>query len=128
MNSKVNSRKVYLEIRRSVYGLPQSGKLANNYLRAKLASTGYYKLSYTPGLWKHTSRPVEFTLVVDDFGVKYVGEKNIQHLIQTLKKDSTISKDWTGGFHCGIALKWDYGKRILDFSMPGYTKKVVQRY
>ena len=85
-------------------------------------------MPHTPGLWKHISRPVSFTLVVDDFGVKYVGEKNIQHLIKALKKDFEISEDWEGGLYCGITLKWDYEKRILDFSMPGYIKKVLQRY
>ena len=29
--------KIYLEIRRSIYGLPQSGKLANDFLKNKLA-------------------------------------------------------------------------------------------
>ena len=120
--------KVYLEIRRSIYGLPQSGKLANDFLKKKLAPAGYYEVPHTPGLWKHISRPVSFTLVVDDFGVKYVGEENIQHLIRSLKKDFTISEDWSGALYCGITLKWDYEKRILDFSMPGYIKKVLQRY
>ena len=31
---------------------------------------------YTPGLWLHEWRPIQFSLVVDDFGVKYVGEEN----------------------------------------------------
>jgi hypothetical protein len=26
----------------------------------------------TPGLWTHVSRPISFTLVVDNFGIKYV--------------------------------------------------------
>ena len=34
----------------------------------------------------------------------------------------------TGGMYCGITLKWDYNYRILDFSIYGYTKKVLQRY
>jgi hypothetical protein len=28
----------------------------------------------TPGLWTHKTRPILFSLVVDDFGVKYVGK------------------------------------------------------
>ena len=75
------NRKVYLEIRRSIYGLPQSGKLANDFLQKKFGPVGYHEVPHTPGLWKHISRPVSFTLVVDYFGVKYVGEDNIQHLI-----------------------------------------------
>ena len=62
-------------------GLLQSGNLANEYLEAKLAPTWYYKGPHTLGIWKHISHPVEFTSVVDDFGVKYVGEEHIQHLI-----------------------------------------------
>ena len=32
---KATNEKVYLEIRRLIYGLPQPGKLANDYLKAK---------------------------------------------------------------------------------------------
>ena len=39
---------VYLEIQRPIYGLPQAGKLANQYLRDKLHPHGYYKVSHTP--------------------------------------------------------------------------------
>ena len=64
---------VYVEMRRCVYGLPQAGALAN-LLKERLAPAGYYEVRHTPGLWKHISRPVAFSLV-DDFGVKYVGKK-----------------------------------------------------
>ena len=57
-----------------------------------------------------------------------MGEDNIQHLIRSLKKDSTVPEDWTGALYCGNILKWDYEKRILDLSMSGYIKKVLQRY
>ena len=61
---------VFLEIRRAIYGLPQAGVLANKLLRKRLEPAGYYEVAHTPGLWKHVSRPIQFTLVVDDFGVK----------------------------------------------------------
>ena len=63
---------VYLEMRRAVWGLPQAGILANKLLRKRLRPHGYYECANTPGLCKHVSRPISFTLVVDDFGVKYV--------------------------------------------------------
>ena len=59
---------VRFEIRRSIYGLPQSGKLENEYIPKKIAPHGYYEVKYTPELWKHISRPIQFTIVVDDFG------------------------------------------------------------
>ena len=66
--------------------------------------------------------------MVDDFGVKYTGQYNAQHLINTIKKFYTLSEDWTGGLYCGITLKWEYKHRTLDFSMPGYIKKQLAKY
>ena len=77
---------VYLGIWRSIYGLPQAGKLANEYLQEKLRPHGYYEVSHTPGLCKHISLLIDFSLFVDDFGVKYVGEDNVRHLIDSLNK------------------------------------------
>ena len=57
-----------------MYGLPQAGILANKLLRKRLATFGYIEVPHTPGLWKYIWLPVQFTLVVDDFGVKYVGQ------------------------------------------------------
>ena len=42
-------------------------------------------------------------LVVDDFGVKYVGKENV-HLLKTLKKDYNLDEDWEGSLYCGIKL------------------------
>lgn len=47
----------------------------------------------TPSLWKHSTLPISFTLVVDDLGVKYVRKKSAQHLIDTLRKQYEISTD-----------------------------------
>ena len=72
LESKVYKRYVWLETRKTIYGLPQAGILANKQQREKLEPHGYYKVPHTPGLWQHVTRPVQFSLVVDDFGVKYV--------------------------------------------------------
>jgi hypothetical protein len=58
---------LYLEIRKGMYGLPQAGILANQLLRKRLASHGYTEAKHTPSLWRHDTRPITFTLVVDDF-------------------------------------------------------------
>ena len=85
---KVYKRCIWIEIRRSIYGLPQARKLANEFLRKKLAPHGYFEVKHTPGLWKHVSRPIQFTLVVDDFGVKYTKRKDAEHLLNILEKES----------------------------------------
>ena len=115
---------VWIEIRRSIYGLPQSGKLENEYLRKKIAPIGYYEVKHTPGLWKHRSGPIQFTLVVDDFGVKYTRREDAEHLLGILEKEFTaVSNDWDGELYCGIKLEWNYEEIWLDISMPGYIKK-----
>jgi hypothetical protein len=63
------------------------------------------------------------TLVVDDFGVKYTNQGDVDHLIGSLKKDYELTKDWDGNLYCGIKLKWDYNARTLVISMPGYIIK-----
>ncbi len=119
---------VYLEMRCTVWGLPQAGILANKLLRKCLLPQGYYKCANMSGLWKHIWRPISFTLVVDNFGVKYVGQEHVDHLIWCLKQQYKLTEDWTGNLYCGIALKWDYNVRTLDISMPVYIKKLLLKY
>ena len=70
---------IYLEMHRAVWGLPQAGILANKLLRKRLLPHGYCECSNTPGPWKHKTRPISFMLVVDNFGVKYVGKEHVDH-------------------------------------------------
>ena len=62
------------------------------------------------GLWAHKTRPIQFTLVVDDFGVKYVGKEHADHLLRTLERHYKVTSDWTGAQYIGIQLQWDYAK------------------
>ena len=82
--------------------------MANKLLRKCLALHGYYKCKQTPGLWQHTTCPISFTLVVDDFGMKYTHRSNVNHLIECLKTDYKLTEDWDSDLYCDIKLKWDY--------------------
>ncbi len=97
-----------------MYGLPQAGILAQQLLEKRLNKHGYSQSKAVPGLWTHKTRPISFTLVVDDFGVKYVGKENAMHLINVLKQDYEISEDWEGNKYIGI--------------MPGYINKALLRF
>jgi hypothetical protein len=77
---------VCIEIRKGVYLLKQSGLLANKLLQTRLAPFGYYPARHTPGLWLHKTRPIAFSLVVDDFAVTYVGKQHSDHLRNALLK------------------------------------------
>jgi hypothetical protein len=114
---------IYLEMRRAVWGLPQAGILANKLLQKCLLPHGYYECTSMPGLWKHKMRPILFTLVVDNFGVKYVGKVHVDHLIWCFKQKYELTKDWTGDLYCGIKLNWDYDARTLIFQCRDTSKK-----
>jgi hypothetical protein len=123
LQGKVYKGYLYLEIRKGMYGLPQARILANQLLRKRLAPHGYTEAKHTPGLWHHHTRPITFPLVVDDFGIKYVGNEHAQHVITILEKYYTVATDWTDSLYCGIQLEWDYDypTRHLDISMPKYV-------
>ena len=82
---------VYFKIIRGCYGLKQYGKLANDLLYTRLEKKGYYKAATTPGLSKHTWRPIQFALLMDDFGVEYVGKQHTKHLARVLEQHHEIT-------------------------------------
>ena len=110
---------LYCRIDGGMYGLPQAGKLAHEQLVTRMRNTGYYPVQFTEGLWRHMWRPVSFTLVVDDFGVKFVDKDHALHLLDSLKQWYDVSEDWEGKKHVGLNLKWDYKKCTLETSVDG---------
>ncbi len=116
---------VYCEIRKGMYGLPQAGIIAQELLQERLAKVGYHQSKIIPGLWTHKSRKICFTLVVDDFAIKYTKLEDAQHLIDVLKKDYTITIDWDATKYIGLTIKWDYAKGKVHVHMPGYLPKAL---
>ena len=75
---------VMVDICKGMYSLPQAGILAHNHLTKHLFSHGYREYSNSLGLLKYISRDISFTLVVDDFRVKYSNKNDVIDLITTL--------------------------------------------
>jgi hypothetical protein len=119
---------LYIEIRKGMYGLKQAGLLANQLLQTRLAPFGYYPARHTPGLWLHKNPPISFTLVVDDFAVKYVGKQHAEHLRNARLLTYELTTDWTVTLYSGMTLKWDYKNRTCDISMPGYVSNVLSKF
>ncbi len=129
LRTKVDaSGNVHCEVRRGTYGLPQAGIITRELLEERLLKAGYQQSKITPGYWKHDWRPISFTLVMDDFGVKYIGKEHVHHLTQTPKQHYEIKEDWEGTHYLGITLDWDYKKREVHLSMPGYVERALARF
>jgi len=87
IKNKVNNKGLVLaEVVKGMYGLPQAGCLAYGQLVMHLQHAGYVKSGSTPGLFKYVSKPIQFILVVDDFGIKYQSEDDLNHLLDHLGK------------------------------------------
>lgn len=67
---------VYIKVSKGMYGLPQAGSLGHNLLEFRLNKERYFQSKIVPGLWKHKTRELQFVLVVDDFGIKYMREEH----------------------------------------------------
>jgi hypothetical protein len=66
--------------------------------------------------------------VVDDFGIKYTDKSDVDHLMHVLSQEYVLKTDWTGSKYCGLTLTWDYDKRTVDKSMPGYIERALLRF
>ena len=76
--------------------LPQSGIIAQEQLANRLAEHGYTQSKIIPGFWTHKTRPIQFTLVVDDFGVKYTRREDAEHLLSVIQEYYKVTPDWEG--------------------------------
>ena len=123
LTSKVKNGFVYIEIQKGMYGLPQAGILTNKLLKQRLAKHDYNELKHTPGPFKHDTCSISFTLVVDDFGIKYEGAEHLKHLLSILKSFYDVEVDMSGGLYCGFTLDWQYKDKYVDISMPNYVRK-----
>jgi hypothetical protein len=108
-----------------MYGLPQAGIIAQKLLQECLAKVGYHQSKIISGLWTHKTRKICFTLVVDNFAIKYTKLEDAQHLINSLKKDYNITVNWDTTKYIGLTIKWDYANRKVHVHIPGYLSKAL---
>ena len=97
-----------------MHGLPQAGRIAHYDLLKFLGPYGYQSLRKTTGLWTHDSWPINSTLVVDYFWLKYSGKYHNLHLKSELEDKYKVTIDWEVKLYIGIALKWYFGKGTIQ--------------
>jgi hypothetical protein len=117
-----------VEMRKGMYGLPQAGILAFNQLKTHLTTHDYAPCTHTPGLWTHSTRDITFSLVVDDFGIKYTNHDDAIHLLTALEEMYTVTTEWTRSLYLAMTLNWDYIHSTVNISMPVYVIKALERF
>jgi len=106
-----------------MYGLKEAAILAYEQLRKHLELYSYVPIKHTPGMWRHTTRPITFTLGVDDFGIKY-----FNHLFSALQDKYSITISWSGDSYLGLTINWNYENGYVDISMPDYVPKALAKF
>jgi hypothetical protein len=111
-----------------MYGHPFAGRGANIDLVAHLLTHDFIQDSNIPCLFTHRTRCISFTLVVDDFGVKYNKIDDFNFLVSSLKKKYELHVDLTGAKYIGVRLDWDYVANTVTPSMPTYVAAGIARF
>ena len=99
---------IYFRLDKCLYGHAVAGRLSNKELVKLLKIAGYHESDLVPCLFKHESRKIVFSLIVDDLGVKYVNNEDIQHLIDAISPRWKVKYNPTGDKYIGMNLKWSY--------------------
>ena len=120
---------ILMEISNTIYGLPQAGRLSQDRLVSHLSKFGYKQCTNTPCLFVHESNGIAFTLVVDDFLVKFKDQDAALHLLAALRELYTITTDFAiTQKYVGITLFHNLKTNTIEMSMPGYVQKALQRF
>ena len=68
-----------------------------------------------------------FGLIINNFSIKYLGERHAHHLLQALQEYYTITTDWEGKKFAIVDLDWTYATKHSHIkcrlSMKGYIEK-----
>ena len=128
----VHNGAVIMQLNKGIYGLKQAGRLAQQRLIKHLADHGYHQTEHTPCLFKHDTNSVIFTLVVDDFGVKYKQKEDVTHLLDTLEKLYKIKTNWSGDAYIGFDIAIGVCPRLnikrVTLSMPRFLPNALKRF
>jgi hypothetical protein len=119
--------RIYLKIHQGCYGLPQAGILANKFLRSHLEAKGFYEAASTPGLWCHKWRPIQFCLIIGNFGVKYIGQEHFNYLLGILKEFHGVQYNVAGNKFVGN-IEWNYPASHCRISMPCYISMLLLKF
>jgi Reverse transcriptase (RNA-dependent DNA polymerase). len=118
---------VYFEIRKGMYGLKEAGIVAWQELVRHLKQYGYEPMHLATGMWCHKTKPTIFMLTVDNFGIKYCSDTDLQHLLAALQDKYAITVDQEGTRYCGMMLQWCYQDGYIDVGIPGYIKEALHQ-
>ena len=88
----------------------------------------YFPFKTGPFLFRHKTKGVAFTLVVDDFLIKYKEHVSAMHLLTALQERYPLMFDWSPCQYLVIDTAFDKSKRTVKLSIPGYIPKMLRQF
>ena len=85
LQEKAHNGYIYARVTKGLHVLPTPGLISHDSLVKHLDPYSHHPSRKPLGLWTHNSQPINFTLVVDYFGVKYLGKEHALHLKSALE-------------------------------------------
>ena len=116
----------YARVDKTMPGFPQAGFYANQQLVRHLRKNGYGQTS-TPSLFRHERDEIFFTLVVDDFGIKYRHIDDFHRLVTCLAELYHVKAAPLATDYLGMTITQNPQARTITLSMPGYIPALLQR-
>ena len=90
LHTFIHNNSILMEVDKSMYGFPHAGRKAQDVLIERLAKHGFHQTGTTCP-FRHDINNVAFTLVVNDFGVKFKDPAAADDLIRCLQLYYTLT-------------------------------------
>jgi hypothetical protein len=122
---------ICFEVVKTMYGLKQSGYLAQQGLIKHLNLHGYTQDQWVPMLFSDSRSDLQFTLTVDDFGIDWddsASDADYDHLKAVLELKYAITEQKVCTKHLGMTLDYDRSAGTLSLSMPGYISQLLEQH
>jgi hypothetical protein len=117
-----------VQIEYSLYGLPHAGRISAIKVDNLLKRHGYHQCYSTPCLYHNKHNGIYFTLIVDDYLIKYKHKQDAEHLLNALQTEYEVSVDWGGTRYLGMKMDRNIDAGYMDLSMPGYVQAALTRF
>ena len=111
-----------------MYGLPHAGKIAQDVLIGRLATTHGYLQTGTTCLFRHATNGVAFALVVDDFAVVFKDLASADHLIACLELYYKLTVKKNATKHLGLTIEVDKVVHEVRISNPDVIAKALKQF
>ena len=123
-------RFVYFKVVKCLYGHPAAGRLSFIKLKEVLEAADFYEPPFVECLFIHKTRNITFALIVDDMGIKYSKDEDLQFLVDVITPHWKLKVDTSGSRFLGMHLVWQYDRpipRVIIFN-PTVVKNAISRF